>query len=196
MKKSIFSIVVIAIIALVTTDATAQKFSPLDKSPMDQASYPSSYKEANKVVKVTYSRPQLNDRPVAKLAPSGDVWRTGANEAVEITFYQDMLIGESKVEKGTYTMFTIPGNDNWTLIFSRDLNVWGSYSYNQKNDVARVMAPVMKGEESLEAFSIAFEGVKNEVVMHMGWGNIRTQTKMTTINSSKPSAGTLKLMKQ
>ncbi len=180
MKKSIFSVLVLAIITLVSTNATAQEFRDLDKSPMDQAAFPTSYKEANKLVKVTYSRPQLKERPVTKLAPNGEVWRTGANEAAEITFYQDMVLGgDTKVEKGTYTLYTIPGEKSWTIIINKDLNVWGSYSYNQEMDVARTKSDVMLAKEPIEAFSIAFEEDGSNIAMYMGWGNVVTKTTMT-----------------
>lgn len=184
MKNSIFSVLVITLIALVSTNVSAQKFKDLDKSPMDQAAFPSDYKEANKAVKVTYSRPQLKGRPVNKLAPNGEVWRTGANEAAEITFYKDMMLGKKTVSKGTYTLFTIPGDDSWTVIISKDLNIWGSYFYNQKNDVVRVNATVMSSKTPLEAFSIAFEEEGDNVAMYMGWGNVRTKTMMKPVKQT------------
>ena len=81
MKKNVFVVAVLAIGLMFTNEITAQKFAKLDVSPMDAASYPSSYKEANKMVKIVYSRPQLKGRTVAELAPNDKVWRTGANEA-------------------------------------------------------------------------------------------------------------------
>ena len=190
MKKSIFSILVLALVTLLTTNVSAQEFSPLDKSPMDQAAFPTDYKDANKMVKVTYSRPQLNERPVTKLAPMGEVWRTGANEAAEITFYQNTMVGKTMVPKGTYTLYTIPGEKSWTTIISKDINLWGSYFYNQKNDVVRVNSDLSQAKEPLEAFSIAFTKEKNDLVMHMGWGRVRTRTLMT------PAAADAMLMKK
>jgi len=184
MKKSIFSALVLTLVTFISTNVAAQEFSPLDKSPMDQATYPSDYKDANKMVKVTYGRPQLKDRPISKLAPNGEVWRTGANEAAEITLYQDMMLGKQLVKKGTYTMYTIPGETSWITILSTDLNVWGSYYYNKKNDVVRISSEKMKDEEKLEAFSIAFTKEKNDIVMYMGWGNLRTKTIMTPTKQS------------
>ncbi len=66
-------------------------------------------------------------------------------------------------------MFTIPGDSEWIIILSSDLNVWGSYGYNEANDVARIKAPVSEGKKSLEAFSIAF----TDDAMYLGWGGIR-----------------------
>ncbi|WP_245856860.1 DUF2911 domain-containing protein [Lutibacter flavus] len=154
-----------------TNEITAQKFTKLDASPMDAASYPSSYKEANKMVKIIYSRPQLKGRTVAELAPNDKVWRTGANEAAEITFYKDVTFGGEAVKAGTYTLFTIPGDGEWTVILSTAKNVWGSYFYKKSEDVVRVKGTVSKSEDSIEAFSIAFDGTDSDVNMYLGFGN-------------------------
>jgi len=163
----------------VSLNVNAQDFSGLDKSPMDVASFPSSYKVSDKLIKIAYSRPQLKGRSMEELAPAGKVWRTGANEAAELTLYTDMMLGDTKVEAGTYTFYLIPGEKEWTAIINTDLNVWGSYFYKQENDVARLAVPVSEGKESLEAFSIAFEESKDGVHMHLGWGNTRIAVPFT-----------------
>jgi Protein of unknown function (DUF2911) len=165
--------VAFAITMLLSFNVNAQEFKDLDKSPMDAASFPSDYKDANKLIKITYSRPQLKDRSVDKLAKEGEIWRTGANEAAEITLYKDMKFGDKEVKAGTYTFYMIPGKKEWTAIINTDLNVWGSYFYNEKNDVARLTVPVTEGKESLEAFSIAFDKSDNGINMHLGWGTVR-----------------------
>lgn len=162
-----------ALIMLLTTNMQAQKFSGLDKSPMDCAAYPSDYKNSDKLVKIIYSRPQLKGRTLAKLAPNGEVWRTGANEAAELTLYTDMNVGGKVVKAGTYTLATIPGEKEWTIIINSDLNTWGSYFYKEANDVARITVPVTAGNKSLEAFSIAFQEADNGVHMHLGWDKVR-----------------------
>lgn len=156
---------------LFTNEMTAQKFAGLDKSPMDAAAYPASYKESNKMVKIVYSRPQLKGRSVSELAPNGKVWRTGANEAAEITFYQDVTFGGEAVKAGTYTLFTIPGDGEWTIILSTARNVWGSYFYKESEDVVRVKGAVSKSDKSVEAFAIAFDGADKNANMHLGFGN-------------------------
>ncbi len=180
MKKSNFmTSIVVIFLMLVSFNVNAQEFKGLDVSPMDTASFPSSYKESDKLVKITYSRPQLKGRSVGKLAPEGNVWRTGANEAAELTLYTDMMLGTTKIKAGTYTFYLIPGEEEWTAIVSTDLNVWGSYFYNEKNDVARIDVPVSKGKEDLEAFSIAFEKSDDGMNMHLGWGTDRIAVPFT-----------------
>jgi len=167
MKKNVFLIAVFAIAVLFSNETTAQKFGGLDKSPMDAASFPSSYKISDKVVKVVYSRPQLNGRSMAKLAPAGKVWRLGANEAAEITFYKDVTFGGKAVKAGRYSLFAIPNEGEWTVILSTAKNVWGSYFYKQDEDVVRVKGKVMSSMANINAFSMTFDKDMN---LFMGWG--------------------------
>lgn len=171
MKKAILSIAIFTIALISSTEIVAQKFAKVDVSPMDAASYPSNWRESNKLVKVVYSRPQLKGRALDKLAPADKVWRTGANEAAEITFYKNVMFGDREVKAGTYTLFTIPSADKWTIILSTQKNVWGSYFYDAKDDVAKVFGKVSKSDETIESFSIVFEGEDENATMYLGWGN-------------------------
>ena len=133
-----------------------------DRKPGDQA-----------MIRVTYSRPQANGREVmGELVPYGEVWRTGANEAPEIKLYQEVTIDGQTLAAGTYSLFTIPEKDAWTVIFNKDLDYWGAYSYDQEQDAVRASASTKVPDEPLEAFSIQFEeGPDNTAVMHLGWGS-------------------------
>ncbi len=168
MKKNVLVIALFAIAVLFSNETTAQKFDELDKSPMDAASFPPSHRVSNKMVKVVYSRPQLKGRELSKLAPAGKVWRTGANEAAEITFYRDVTFGGKAVKAGRYSLFTIPGNGEWTVILNTAKNVWGHYSYKKNEDVVRVSGKVSKSDTNIEAFSIVFG---KDMTLHMGWGS-------------------------
>ncbi|MBT7573900.1 MAG: DUF2911 domain-containing protein [Flavobacteriaceae bacterium] len=169
MKNSILSIAILIITLISSPELTAQKFKSLDKSPMDATAFPNSYKISDKIVKVIYSRPQLNGRDLVKLAPPEKVWRTGANEAAEITFYKDVIFGGKALKAGTYSLFTIPSLEgDWTVIINRARNIWGSYYYKQDQDVIRVSGKTSKVEENIEAFSIMFE---KDMTLKMGWGN-------------------------
>ena len=168
MKTSkLLSTLSFALVMLFSTQMNAQKFANLDKSPMDMVSFPS---KGNKVVKIYYSRPQLKGRSLSDLTPNGKVWRTGANEATEITFFKDVTFGGKSIKAGTYVLATIPGEKEWTIILNSTLDTWGSYSYDESKDVARVTAAVTTDKESLEAFSIAFN---DDGTMFLGWGTLR-----------------------
>ncbi len=154
----------------------AQNFREPDKSSMDMAYYPDNFAHDRKpgekaIVRVTYSRPQKNGREIfGKLVPLGKVWRTGANEANEIKFYQDIELGGKNVKAGTYSLFTIPGEKEWTIILNSDMDYWGAYSYNAKNDVLRVTAPATQLSSAVENFTIQFESKgEKQGIMKLAW---------------------------
>jgi hypothetical protein len=125
---------------------------------------------------VIYSRPGKNDREVfGKLIPYGKVWRTGANEATEIKFYQDVELAGKKVKEGTYSLFTIPGEKEWTIILNSDMDYWGAYSYNPKNDVLRVTAPATQISTPVENFTIQFD----KGVMKLVWDKTLVEVPFT-----------------
>lgn len=171
--KKLLSLSLLIVALSFYNETKAQKFSGLDKSPMDMASYPTDYKVSEKVVRIIYGRPQLKNRSLSELAPIGQVWRTGANEAAEITFYQDVNFGGKDIKAGSYSLFTIPGEDEWTVILNNNLNQWGSYFYDEGADVARITVPNGSDASSLEEFSIAFEDMDNGAKMTMGWDKTR-----------------------
>ncbi|MDA9255771.1 DUF2911 domain-containing protein [Schleiferiaceae bacterium] len=168
MKNSILPIAIFVIALFSSLPVTAQEFKSLDKSPMDMAAFPSSHKVSDKIVKVIYSRPQLKGRDLMKLAQPEKIWRTGANEAAEITFYKDVIFGGKALKAGTYSLFTIPSLDgDWTVIINEARNVWGSYYYKQDQDVVRVSGKTSKTDKSIEAFSMMFD---KDMTLKMGWG--------------------------
>lgn len=173
MKRSFFSAIFILIFSSVSL---AQNFPGIDKSPMDMAYFPDNFAHdrkpgENAIVRVTYSRPQKNGREIfGKLIPYGKVWRTGANEATEIKFYQDVELGGKRVKAGSYSLFTIPGEKEWTIILNNDLDYWGAYSYNEKNDVLRVKAPASELNNTLENFTIQFNNKgEKQGAMKLAW---------------------------
>lgn len=107
--------------------------------------------------KVVYCRPQKKGREIfGGIVAYDKVWRTGANEATEVTFTEDIEINGKTLEAGTYALFTIPGKDEWTVIFNSALGQWGAYQYDESKDVMRVKADVQESDQMYEAFTIAF----------------------------------------
>lgn len=151
-------------------DAVAQEALKQKPSPLGLVTY--KYEDA--YVKVTYSRPHLRGREAfmedAQLAPLGEVWRTGANEATEITLTKDVKLAGKEVPAGTYSIFTIPKEDSWTIILNKDLGQWGAYKYDQELDLVRFEVPVTEAKESYEPFTIMFDQTNGDVNMQMVWG--------------------------
>lgn len=111
-------------------------------------------------VKVTYGRPYKKGREIfGGLEKYGKVWRTGADEATEITFAKDATVGGKPVKAGTYTLFTIPEENEWTIILNGQLGQWGAYEYDKHKvkDVLQVKAPAKKLSTPVEQLTIRFE---------------------------------------
>lgn len=159
----------------------AQNFRGLDKSPMDRAAYPAKYRISDKVAVITYSRPQLRGRSFSDVVPSNKIWRTGANEATELRVFKPITLGGKTVKEGTYSLYTIFEEGSVTVIVNSATNIWGAYSYDEANDVARVTVPYTTADESLEAFSIAFSGDNANPAFFMGWENIRVKVPFTVL---------------
>jgi Protein of unknown function (DUF2911) len=97
-------------------------------------------------VTINYSRPGVKGRKIwGGLVPFGSVWRTGANAATTIQFTEDVLVEGQALAAGTYSLHTIPGAKEWTIIFNREANQWGSYSYDAAKDALRVKVTAMPG---------------------------------------------------
>ena len=129
-------------------------------------------------VKIVYGRPQMRGREVfGQLVPYGEVWRTGANEATEITLAQPIRVEGELLEAGTYSVFSIPQEESWTIIFNEQLGAWGAYSYDEAADVMRAEVPVERIQEPAEAFTIMFEQEENAQEAHlvMQWETTRVQ---------------------
>jgi hypothetical protein len=171
MKTRFLAFGVLVFTLLLSIDATAQKFSDIDKSPHD-ISYYKTKRNAPPIVKVLYGRPQKKGRRIfGSLVPYNKVWRTGANEATEITFFKDVKLGDQEIKAGTYSLFTIPNKTSWTIIINSDTDVWGSYYYDQEKDVARLDVPVQK-IDVIEHFSVAFTKETDGTRMILAWDNI------------------------
>ncbi|MCF6347730.1 MAG: DUF2911 domain-containing protein [Flavobacteriaceae bacterium] len=177
MKKSTIIKIAIAVytILLFSIEHNAQSFKNLDECPQDITYYRES-RGMPPLVKVIYGRPTLKkEKAFGFQVPFNKVWRTGANEATEITFFQDVIFGNQLVKVGTYVLVTIPGEKEWEVILNKNLDVWGAFQYDPKADIVKIKVPVNKAER-LEVFSIAFKRIiHNEIQMVLGWDSTRVK---------------------
>jgi len=112
-------------------------------------------------VELSYSRPGIKGRKLyTDLAPSAQVWRTGANSATTLTFSDEVTIGGKKIPAGKYGLLSIPDKDAWTLIITKQTDVTSPAAYKMENDVVRVTAKPTKLEDAVETFTIQFANVK------------------------------------
>jgi hypothetical protein len=108
-------------------------------------------------VTISYGRPGVKGRTIwGDLVPYGEVWRAGANEATTISFSSDVLIEDQKVAAGTYALFAIPGQEEWTVIFNKTAKQWGAFSHDAGQDALRVKVKA-KAAPHEEWMSFSFE---------------------------------------
>jgi len=124
-------------VLLVSIQASAQQ----DKSKRPSPPAKVEQKVGSAQITIEYSRPSVKGREVfGGIVPYGKVWRTGANEATTFTTDKDITINGKKLPAGTYGLFTIPGEKEWTIIFNKNAKQWGSGNYKEEEDQLRVTA--------------------------------------------------------
>jgi len=117
---------------------------------------------------IDYSKPSAKGRKMlGGNEPFGKVWRTGANEATTFEVDKNVKIEGKELPKGKYALFTIPGENEWTIIFNKTANQWGAYEYKEVDDALRVTVKPEKTDKFVETFTISVEG--NKVVLR--WEN-------------------------
>ena len=141
-------------------------YAPVDVSPMDMSYFPVDYpvqKMSGKVsgppvARVIYSRPHRQGRRIfGSLLKYGEPWRLGANEATEIEFFRTITIQGKKVPQGKYVIYTIPYQDQWTIVLNKNLNSWG-LTPHPKDDAFRFNIPIQITSQPVEYFSMVFQG--------------------------------------
>jgi hypothetical protein len=126
-------------------------------------------------VKITYCQPSARNRKImGGLVPFGEVWRTGANEATTLEFDKPVKVEGKDVPAGKYALFTIPGENEWTIILNKETKQWGAYKYNDKEDLLRVTVKPTKTANFVETFNISTG--KDEIVLK--WENTAVPVKV------------------
>ncbi|HEX8455033.1 MAG TPA: DUF2911 domain-containing protein [Longimicrobium sp.] len=160
----------LALTALTAPAAAQQGGQPL--SPRDTARLEIA---AGKRVYVDYGRPSMRGRRiVGELVPYGRVWRTGANAATTLVTEADLRIGDALVPRGTYTLYTLPTAQGWTLIVNRQTGQWGT-QYDASRDLVRIPMRSTRVAQPVEKFTIALErgAARGTGTLAMAWENTR-----------------------
>jgi len=115
-------------------------------------------------IQVVYSRPGIKDRTIyGGIVPYGAVWRTGANNATKISFSTPVKLEGNDIPAGTYSLFTIPDTNEWTIIINKDANQWGSFQYNSNDDLVRfTVTPTTMDDTTVETFMIEFNRIRDD----------------------------------
>ncbi|MDT7832928.1 DUF2911 domain-containing protein [Flavobacteriaceae bacterium S356] len=149
-------------------------------------------------ITIVYHRPLVKGREVfGKMVPFGKVWRTGANENTVIKFSTDVTINGKELKAGKYGFHAIPNKDNWTLIFNKDNESWGSYFYNQERDALRVDVAATSTEHN-ELLTYSFTDVSSDAAtVNLAWDKtmvsftVKAKTKDLAVASLKRQINSL-----
>lgn len=141
-------------------------------------------------IEVSYSRPGVKGRTIfGDLVPYGKVWRTGANNATTITFGDEVTIGDKKIPAGKYGLLTIPGQNDWTVIISKQLDVTSPAAYKEDQDVVRVSVQPQTLPFSVETFTILIGNISsNSCELELIWDNVFVGFPITTDVDTKVMA--------
>jgi Protein of unknown function (DUF2911) len=131
-------------------------------------------------ITISYGRPYLKGRKVGQeVAPYGQVWRLGADEATKISVTGKTRIGELDVEPGSYSLFAIPNADKWTIIVNKTADQWGAFSYKQSDDMGRFDVPVKRASSPVEQFTITLHKDSDTAgTLTFAWGDASVSTTM------------------
>lgn len=148
-------------------------------------------------ITVTYSRPNVKGRKIfGGINPYGQVWRTGANAATTITFSEGVIVEGNKVPAGTYSLFSIPEKNEWTIILNKTAKQWGAYNYKQADDLLRFTVKPTRLSEKRETFTIAFANQTTKSTdMYLVWDHTAAIIHLNTDDDAQITANIDILMK-
>lgn len=125
-------------------------------------------------IKITYSRPLVRGRKIfGELVPFDKLWRTGASDCTVITTSEDISFGKNVLKAGSYSIFSIPSINEWTIIVNSDTTLHGETGYDEKKDIMRFKVPLEKSPNFYETFTIELNDInsKGEAFLKILWEN-------------------------
>jgi hypothetical protein len=171
MNRKIFLIVTVAMIVAVGGYIAYRVLASRSASPLQTASH--NYNGLD--LKVVYCSPSKRGRLIfgdslaGALVPYGKYWRLGANDATEISFSKDVIVGDKPLKAGSYRLYAVPGEVSWQITFNTELGKWGYNLPNHDLDVLTAIVPVEKVSSETELFTLSFANTSNGVSMNLDW---------------------------
>jgi len=180
-----FALIAVSLFA-VAMFASAQMNMSDDKSkrPSPPASAACKFSDG-KTIKIDYSSPRAKGRKIfgeaseKALVPYGQIWRTGANDSTSFVTDANLNVGGKAVPAGSYTIFTVPKADAWSLVISKKTGKWGTDYPGEKEDLVRVPMNVSKTSAPVENFTIAFDQAGSKCTLRIEWENTRASVEIT-----------------
>ncbi len=183
MRKSLSLIMITALFVTVGITSRAQ----IIRTPRPSPTATLTQEVGLTDITITYSRPGIKDRVIlGDLVPYGKVWRTGANMATKIEFSDSVSIEGHSLKAGTYALFTIPGKDEWTIIFNSNYNQDGAFNYKESEDVMRFNVKPQHLNDKVETFRIDVNNITNSTAtIDLSWENTLVNFKVDVGTNAK-----------
>lgn len=167
MKKGLKILLAVVLVLVIAAAGFFAYTSTL--SPEEKLSFDNNGLEVN----VTYCRPQMKGRKVfGELVPYDKVWRTGANAATVVSVNNDVTVAGKAVPAGEYTLWTIPNENNWTIILNKETGQWGT-NYDESEDLLRVDVPAEEITSPVEQFTIKLVSADDGINLNLMWENTK-----------------------
>ena len=179
----------ILLIGFATTAFSQEKVSFLTPPASPEASF--TQQLVNGEITVNYSRPLARGRKIfGGLVPFDSLWRTGASGATTIHLTEEIIAGDKKLPAGKYTLFTIPGEKEWTIILNTDTTLHGAFGYDSKKDVRRFKVLPVRSEKFYEAFTIDLTEItsRGDVFLSLSWENTAVRIPLKSMVDEKVMA--------
>ena len=171
-----------ALILAVAAPVAGQQVTPLHPGKGGSPHVRASWTIDGAAISIEYGRPALKGRAVGKdVAPFGQVWRTGADEATTLKTDKMLMFGSVHLAPGTYTLYTLPGDQGWQLIINKQTGQWGTV-YDQAQDVARVPMTVGKAPAAAEALTLSIDDTPAGATLHIDWGTTRASVNFSAMS--------------
>ena len=133
-------------------------------------------------ITIEYSRPGMKDREIfGGLVPYDKIWRTGANKATYLKFTDDVKINGKDIPAGEYSLYTIPGKDEWTMIINKETELWGTSKYDAAKDQARITVKPQSMDFTVETFTIDINDMRSTTAtINLVWENTMVTMNVST----------------
>ncbi len=191
MKKAALLIALVCMLGVTLASAQQESQQQPQAQPKRQGPPPDKSKRPSppgqtsvtftdgKKITIDYSRPKIRDPKTGQprqimggVVPYGQVWRAGANEATTFVTEADLMVGSAHVPAGSYTLFTVPEQEKWTLIISKKTGEWGIPYPGESEDLARVPMKVEKTSSTVDPFTITLDKIGDKAAaLKMAWEN-------------------------
>ncbi|CAN5222939.1 DUF2911 domain-containing protein [soil metagenome] len=190
-----FLLCLLAILAITTYNVNAQELKM--KIPATSSGQRIEQDFGLGMISVKYYRPNTKGRKIFNgMEPYGIVWRTGANNATVITLTDTIQAEGHTLAPGAYSLFSIPGANEWTIIFNKNAGQWGAYAYDAKDDVLRFKVKPLKLDRRVETLTIQFADVtQTNCLLQILWENTEVPIRLTTDVDARIMANIQEAMK-